>query len=390
VDVRVTAEGGESHDLLWEAGAEEAELTFLLRAPLAAITIDPEEYWLELDRKNNHSEVLFRVRPIFDWPKQRELLVALRGTAGGNAIDGNYLGLGVNLVLNENNNLLVIPIYGERTRLHNYQATWQWRQFLLPDLSLQVTLEKLGGTTLRGLGFQYTLLETDDVLVRPGIQFRYETVLSAGFVDRDGTPVYQPEGIANNIAYQLEAGLKPGVFYGNRVVLESVHSQPSYGSDYAFTSHRIDFLQSFTPGDSHLLGLTLVRGSVAGTPPLQKRHPLGGPELLRGYPRVIELSHEEIAAARLEYGFVFSRAIYGANAQTRRITGYLFWDVGRGWNNDETYQERPQRQDLGIGLELVVNMLRLVQFPVRFDIAYPVNDPEYRDPQYIFFGVFNF
>ncbi len=390
VDVRVVAESGATHAVRWVNEEAQSVLTFHLTEPAAEIVIDPEEYWLELDRKNNYTETLYRVRPIFDWPKQREVLVALRGVAGGNSIDGNYLGLGVNLYLNENNTLLLTPIYGQRTGLTNYQASWRWRQFLIPKLNLQLTLQKLRGTTLQGLGFQYDLLNTDDVLISPAIEFRYETVGAAGFTDRNGQSIAQPAGPANNVAFNFILTKKPGRFYGNSVELEFINSRRSYNSDFDFTSHRIDFAQTVTLGSSHQITLALTRGGVEGSPPLQKRHELGGPALLRGYPRILELANEEIAAGKLDYGIVFSRETYGSAAQIRRITAFLFADVGRGWNNDETHRDRPQRQDVGVGVEVSINLLRLVEFPIRVDVAVPINDPEFEDPQFILFGVLNF
>ena len=389
VEVRIRSKGGYEETVRWEGTAREAELDFLLPDPAAEIAIDPDEYWLELDRKNNHSNLLYRLRPIFDWSKQRELLVALRFTGGGNNIDGNYGGLGVNLRFNENNALTMIPIYGQRTKYTNYQVLWEWRQFLLPALKLRLELTKLGGTTLQGIGLDASLVDNQRFFLEPGLEIRKETVLETGYID-EGTTVYQPSGKANNIRYLLKTGKKQGLYYGNRLELEVVDGRPSYGGRFDFSTALATFNQRISLGNDHHVDWLTIRGGSEGDIPLQMRHALGGPEVLRGYPRLLELSYDEIVASRLEYGVTLTRSIIGASAQVRSLTLLIFGDVGRGWNNDEHMDNRPQRQDVGLGIEVMVNLLRLVEFPVRVDIAYPVRDETYKDPEYILFGIFNF
>jgi hypothetical protein len=390
VDVRVLDKNGQVQTRRWDAGPARERLTFLTSAPVQSISIDPEEHWLEVDRKDNHSGTLYRVRPLYDWPKQRELLVALRGTAGGNSIDGNYLGAGVHLTLNENNALSIIPIAAERTGLSNYQVRWYGQQLLLPELGFDVTLQKLGGATRQAVGLTYQLVATDEVLVKPGLELRAETVTDAGFVDRDGSIVFQPRSRVNNVELSLDVNWTPRLTYASALELVLGNSHPSYGSDFDYTSQSLRLTQTITDGSSHLLRVGLTRAGTTGTAPLQTRHTLGGPQLLRGYPRTLELSNDEIAAATLDYGWVVFRDIVGVAAQLRRVTLYLFGDVGRGWNNDERLDSRPQRQDLGVGMELTLNVLRLAEFPLRFDIAWPVSDDEYRDPQFILLGLLNF
>jgi hypothetical protein len=390
VQVQVVTTDGKEYEQRWEGAAPQAELTFLLPSPAASIALDPEEYWLELNRKDNRTDILYRVRPLFDWPKQREFLVTLHATAGGNSTDGNYLGLGARITLNENNNLSIIPIYGQRTGLHEYQVTWTWQDWVVPRLDLSVSAEQLGGTRLQGIGLQYVPLDTDTSNVLGMVQLRSESVGDQSFVDRDGTTVTQPESRANNIKILLEYRRKPGQHYSNDLILTTVDSRPGFNSDYRFTTYRADIQQTLALGSSHRLDFQLTRGITEGTPPLQLRHELGGPELMRGYPRVVQLNAEEVAVARLDYGYVLTRQVIGSAAQIRQMTLFLFGDVGRGWNNSETYRDRPRREDAGIGLELEINALRLIEFPIRVDLAYPLHDQEFQGPQVILFGLFNF
>jgi hypothetical protein len=390
VTVRVRSTMGESVDQRWEGDAERAELQFLLRDPAASVAIDPEEYWLELDRKNNHSDLLYRVRPIFDWAKQREVLVTFNGLIGGNTTDGNIYSVGVKLTLNENNYLSVLPIYGDRTGLTNYQVLWIWEQFVHPRLNLHLTLEHLGGSTLQGVGLEYALLSNDVHDLRAEVELRSETVAALSFVDRDASIVSQPQARANNIRVEAKYRTRPGRHFSHLARVELWDSRASYSSAFDFTAFRMDLQQVAAFGSTHLIAAQVTRAGTEGTPPLQMRHELGGPELLRGYPRSVSLSAEELVAARLDYGIVATRHILGTGVQVRQVTAFLFGDVGRGWNAGEQYATRPQRQDLGLGLELQLSLFRLMDFPLRLDLAYPVHDAEYRTPQFILLGLLNF
>ena len=387
VEVRVTSEAGDIHAVRWEAGAGTIELEFELQAPLELLQIDPEEYWLELDRKNNHSQTLFRLRPFFDWPKQREVLVTLRGTAGNNNLDGNYLGVGVRVLLDENNQFDIIPIWAERTGFTNYRAAWVRRNFLSPDLSISIGANRLRGLQSQNLRLIYTVLNTDAFMVRSAISFNYEEV-DAIFLGGQGEAIAQPKGRANNIRYNFDFIRKAGLYYEGGLRLRITDSHPSYDSDFEFTTLRTDLRQKLYLGESFSVSLALIRGVSRGTPPIQKRFDLSGP--LRGYPRVVNLAFEEMVAGKLDLGFVLAREGSGSLLKIRKVTGFLFGDAGRGWNNDENPRDRPWRKDVGIGLEVWVNLLRLTEFPLRMEVAYPIGDPEYTEPQYILFGTFRF
>jgi hemolysin activation/secretion protein len=72
------------------------------------------------------------------------------------------------------------------------------------------------------------------------------------------------------------------------------------------------------------------------------------------------------------------------------VTGILFADIGKGWNNGESPDDQRQRQDAGIGVEFELDLVGQVSFPIRIEIAQPYNDPEYHRTQYIFFQALAF
>ena len=390
VEVQVVTASGKTFAQRWAGDDERAVLTFTLPEPAASIAIDPEEYWLELDRRDNRSEILYRVRPIFDWPKQRELLVTLKGVIGGNYVDGNFYGFGVAVALDENNEVRFIPIYGQRTGFSNYILRWSHAAFLLPDLDLALTAQHLAGANEQGVALGYTMLDTDRHRIQGVFKIATTTVGAITVVNPDGTVLSQPPGRGNSVQAQLLYARKPGLYFGGGIGLQVVDARPSYRSDFDYTTYQLNGFQTLTLGSAHSFKLRLTRGHKEGQQALHARFGLGGPDLLRGYPRTSLLANEQIAGAQLDYGYVLTRRSTGGTTQIRRLTLFLFGDEGRGWNNGEHYYSRPKRQDLGIGLELLLNVMRLTEFPIRMDLAYPVHDDEYHKPQFILLGLLTF
>ncbi len=389
VEVEIVLESERRIRHRWEENGTEAVLRFVFDEPAIGAVIDPDEHWLETDRRNNFSDVQYRVRPIYDWPKQSELFVALRGTAGGNSVDGNYVGLGVRVQINENNRFEAIPIYGERTGLDNYRVGWQWTNALHPRLSFGLEAEQLGGARVTNPSITWRMYESEDTSLDWRLDLRAETIRPVGLVD-NGEVLIQPAGDANNVGLSLDYLKVPSPTYGARIDLSFTDARERYESDFDFKLYSFRLAQRLHLGHRNLVILALQRSGSADQVPLQKRHPMGGPTLLRGYPRILELANEEVAGVRLDYGLVLTRDELGTALQIRRMTLFLFADGARGWNNDEHHDSRVQRQDAGIGMEWLVNILRLAEFPLRVDIAWPINDDEFTEPQLILFGLLNF
>lgn len=389
VEVVFTAKDGDEVTLRWQTAKAQADVEVFMVDEPDSIALEPREHWLELDRKNNYSDALVRVRPLFDWSKQRELLVTLRGRLGGNAVDGNYVGMGVRASLDEDNELIMIPVYGERTGLVNYELTWRRGHVFSSTYSAHASLIKLGGTRLRAVGMDAHWVRREELVLHSALELRYEEVEAANYY-RAGELVYQPFSTAHNVVMEQDAWLEVGRRWTTRIGLTAVNSQESYGSAYDFTTYRTAWANHLLVAADHALELDLVLGTSVGEPPFQKRFFLGGPELLRGYPRTGALSHDEMAAARVGYEWTFSRSVIGGTLQSRRFVGSLFVDEGRGWDRGQEYADATPRRSVGLGLRVDVNLLSVAQFPVRVEVAKPVGDDEYDQPQYILFGVLAF
>jgi hypothetical protein len=382
LDVLFTDTAGGTLRRRIEGRLPEETLAVLLPAPVASIQLDPQEYVLEVDRRNNRTETVYRVRPIFDWAKQREVLVTLQGTAGGNAVDGNYVGLGGSVALDEDNHLRLMPIYGELTEWGNYSISWNRERFIHPRLSLTVEQEKLGGTLFQSVGLGYRYLLSDQVRMRSDFAVRSQAVDSLDV--RSGAQVRsQSGGQANNASLGHEIGVLWNRYTTTNAAIGIEHSEPDYYSKFDYVRLDLRVSQSLAITSLQTVTLGMVRNVIAGRSPLQMQPLLGGPDTLRGYPRDFNLVHEQLAVARLDYRIVVSREVWGRTAQVREVAFVLFGDVGKTWDNSQTVADTPQRQDVGIGLELQVNVISLTQFPVNIEWAYPINDPQYTQPRLI-------
>jgi hypothetical protein len=389
VEVLVSTESGEDITTRWEGIEPETTLRVHTSSPVSRVVLDPREHLMETDRQNNYSESNVRVRPFFDWSKNREVLVSLRGTAGGNAIDGNFVMLGARVDLDPENQLHIIPGYGQDSEEAIYDVGWTRKRLFTPRLDLTLRRTRIGGRDFFGAALAYHHRTPERVTWDSTIEFRREHVDAPP--ENGEIPIgLQSPGQVNNVNLLESAALDPsGPTYHN-LEIELERSQPGWHSDFEYTLARGEWLNGFELAYDHIVELALIRGEIDGDAPVQKKLLLGDPLVLRGYPRTVDLVFDHIAVARLDYRYVFSRAIRGRELQTRKVTGILFGDLGKGWNNGESARNQPQRQDLGAGIEIELELVNQVRFPIRVEVAQPYNDPQYRRTQFIFFQALAF
>ncbi|MBI4081233.1 MAG: BamA/TamA family outer membrane protein [Candidatus Lambdaproteobacteria bacterium] len=388
VDVEVTAVTGETLMQRWDGKEQAATLRFVLAGPVERIVLDPGEYLLETDRQNNRSDTLIRFRPFFDWQKQREKLILLRGSLGGNAIDGNFVGLGATALIDEDNEVRLIPGYGQESERLLYEAGWVRKRFLFERLSLDLNAEQIGGRVSRGAALYFRHPTPEAFFVQTGIAANVEHV-EAARADRLTSTIQRP-GRSGNWELSNETSYRGGEKYFGRFTLSYEHSAQALDADFNYGSLRLAFAQTFTLGPRHVIKFDLIRGLTDGDAPIQKRHLLGDPTVLRGYPRDVALVNDQIAAMRFEYQYIVTRRIIGTALQSRRISGIFSVDAGKGWNNDENPYRAPQRQDVGVGIGFDVDVLSHVAFPLRFEVSIPFNDRQYQQERFIFFEALTF
>ena len=389
IEVEATDVLGDKALARYDGESEIGTIYLSLPAEPVSIRLDPKEFLIELDRRNNLTSPAVRFRPFYDWAKQSDVLVTLQGRIGGNAIDGNYAGLGVAVPINETNTVQAIPIYGERTQWNNYELSWSRSRFLLPRMDLGVSIEKLGGTAHQTANLGYSFLTPDWLHAESTAVARLEQVEPLSRITGDRI-VVQDSGPANNLGLGSGISFSWSDAFKTAVDAGVEHSEPAYTSDFIYTRWNASISQSLRFNPNHEISLSLIRDGTEGQAPIQKEILIGGPNLLRGYPRTLDLVFEQAAGVRLNYQAALARGIWGGAIQVRKVSMFLFGDVAKGWDNNQTPDQMPQRQDVGIGIELRVNVISFVEFPVRMDIAFPVNDSQYRAPQVILFEALAF
>lgn len=389
IEVEATDVLGDKAVARYDGESEIGTIYLSLPAEPVSIRLDPKEYLIELDRRNNQTSPAVRFRPFYDWAKQSDVLVTLQGRIGGNAIDGNYAGLGLEVPINETNTVQAIPIYGEFTQWNNYDLSWSRTRFLLPRMDLGVSIEKLGGTTHQTANLAYSYLMPDWLHADSSAAARIEKVEPASRVSGDHI-VVQDSGPANNLGFGSSISFVWSDALTTTLAGNVEHSEPAYTSDFTYTRWDSSIAESLRFNPNHEISLSLVRDGTEGQAPIQKEILIGGPALLRGYPRTLNLVYEQAAGARLSYQAVLARGIWGGAIQLRKLSMFLFGDVAKGWDNNQTPDQMPQRQDVGIGFEMRVNVISFVEFPVRMDVAFPINDSQYRSPQIILFEALAF
>jgi hypothetical protein len=380
------AKGGE-HRVRWDGIDKRTKLVFILPARATRVVLDPREHLMETDRQNNYSEANVRVRPVFDWSKNREVLISLRGQAGGNAIDGNYVGLGVDVHMDADNDFHIIPGYGQKSEELIYDVGWTHHRLFHPRLTFGLRRTRIGGRDFLGASFSWSHDLPHRMSLDSTLEFRLEHVDAT---PSGGRSVLQSPGNVNNINLTEDFFVQPNGPTYHHLALELERSQPDFGSDFQYTLGRGSLLNGLELAHNHALELELIRGAIDGDAPVQKKFLLGDPLVLRGYPRTLALVNDQMLAARLDYRYVFLRGVYGQEVQLEKITGILFTEIGKGWDNGESPSDRRQRQDYGIGIEIELNVVRQVTFPIRVEIARPYNDPEYKNTQFILFQALAF
>ncbi|MEE8394892.1 MAG: hypothetical protein V3S29_02475 [bacterium] len=386
VQVQLTMADGEIRQKLIRGIAEEESVTFRVSAPVARVSLDPKEFLTEVDRQNNHSSRDVRLRPIFDWAKQKETLLTVVARMGGNAIDGNYLGLGVNIAFDEKNRLSLIPISSQLHDNLNYEGLYQRKRVLHPDLDFFSRVQKLGGITEFNAGGIFTHRQTDTADLRSSLSLELERIETTDLA----TCIAGEPDTTNNVFMDHLAIFSLGNPFSTTFFAGLENSQSAFGSTCHYTRAYASFGHTFALAVNHSLRLGAVRGWTSGDAPLQKKHLLGDPLVLRGYPRSLELVFDHVAALRAEYRFVVSRSIFGEFFQSRKMELILSYDIGRGWDDGQGFEGTPTRRNAGIGFSLEVNALNLLAFPLRIEIAVPLGDSEFQDSQFIFFQALSF
>jgi len=360
-------------------------ITFRTKSFPEKVSIDPDEKLMETSRINNHSFNFYRFRFGFDWKKKRDYLVLLVPGLNNNSIDGNSFGLGMSYKFG-NYRIHTIPGYGTKNKRFLYIINLDRKNLGFYGLEGGISLYEYGG--IQSQGFRMTFEPSSN----PGelgykLQSRFsrEKLFSSGIFP--GNSEVSEKGETNTIYFEYSGDFSPKNFY--EIWWEIWNEQPvlSLPSDFSYVRGKVIFSQVFRVGYRKLFKLDLIRASTSGESPLQKKFQLGGPKVLRGYPQQRGLSDDKLFASRLDFKFPLIDSPFWGLVSTFQIQGNLFYDQGRIWSDDISIEDSKFRKNFGVGIEWIVDTASLFQIPLKFEVAFPLDDQVYKKPQFIFLGV---
>ena len=356
-------------------------LEFRAQSPPDEVSLDPDEFLLETSRVNNHSFTFFRIRFAFDWHRQRECLITFVPGFTNNAVDGNSFGVGLRHREGDTN-INAIPGYGTRSGDVLYQLDLKEENFIKRNYFGQLLLERVGGVVSNGvfIGFSGPRYPDQPFFEAKGgiaLEYLYSTAATSS----------GDTGNSNVMTLQFDGWNRDKGDY--LINLKALAEQPSQELDtkYSYTLLSERLTQIFVTGFRSNIRWEVVLGNTLGDSPSQKKYSLGGPKSLRGFPQAGSLQQDNYLLTRVDYEFPLITTPLWGNVSSLGLQGTVFFDQGRGWGNELDLDEAKDRRNVGVGIRWGVDAASLIQIPLKFEIAYPVGDQDYRSPQFIFFGV---
>ena len=349
------------------------------------ISLDPDEQLLETSRINNHSFKFFRVRFGLDWRKQREQLLLLVPGVTNNAFDGNSFGLGIRYKIDDYR-IYAIPGYGTKNHRGLYMFNLDRDNLGLYGLEAGFSISEFGGVRTQGVRTSYEPSQN------PGdFKFKFHSSFSRENLFSVGSNFEKSEitetGESNTFLFKHSGSLRAKDFYELKWDLWNEQPALSFKSDFSYVRGQATLVQILRVGHRKLFQLGITHAATTGETPLQKKFQLGGPDGLRGYPQHIVLSDEHLLASRLDYKYPLITSPLWGIVSAFKIQGTVFYDQGKIWSQDDSYQKAKLRKNAGMGIEWTVDTASLFQVPLKFEVAFPIDDLEYKKPQFILLGV---
>ena len=367
-------------------GIERQEtVRFLTESYPEKVSLDPEEKLIETSRMNNHSFNFYRVRFGLDWKKQREHLVLLVPGFGNNALDGNSFGIGIRYKF-DNYRVYAIPGYGTKNKRGLYIFNLDRDNLGLHGLTAGFSVREFGGVRSQGIRVTYKPPQNpDEVEYKFHSSFSRETLFSAGNSSQNNGVT--ETGKSNTFLLEQTGSFRPRDFY--EINWDIWNEQPALAleSDFSYVRGQATLGQILRVGYRKWFELDFIHATTSGETPLQKKFQLGGPNVLRGYPQQTVLSDEHLFASRLDYKFPLITAPLWGIVSAFKIQGAVFYDQGRIWSENISFEKAKNRKNVGMGIEWTVDTASLFQVPIKFEVAFPLDDQDYKKPQFIFLGV---
>ncbi|HJO58225.1 MAG TPA: BamA/TamA family outer membrane protein, partial [Nitrospinaceae bacterium] len=384
VDVMLLTEDGKEVNQIITGTKTKETIIFKTNSPPEKVSLDPDEKLLESKRVNNHSFSFHRVRFAFDWKRRRERLWLLIPGVSSNAIDGNSYGIGIRHHF-DGYRIYAIPAYGTKNKRFLYQINLDWDFSDINGLSAGLTSKEYGGVRSEGLRISFSSPERyNQASFGFSVSILREGLFSASTEQLEDD--IEESGKNNVFIFTHQARIPLTDLYNLEWSL--INEQPSQEleTDFRYTKSSGNINQTLLVGHRKWIVFSMKYGTTGGTPPLQKKFQLGSPSTLRGFPQTVKLMYDYLAVASLDFKLPLFHAPLWGDVSATNIQGVLFYDQGKGWSDSNTPAKADLKEDAGLGIEWVVDTVSLFQVPIKFEVAYPLNDSDYKKPQYILLG----
>ena len=349
------------------------------------VSLDPEEKLLETSRINNHSFSFYRVRFVFDWKKQREHLVLLVPGIRNNAFDGNSVGVGTQYRF-DNYRLYAIPGYGTKNKRRLYLFNIVREHLGLHGIEAGFSASEYGGVRSQGIRATYEPSQNPrELKYKFYSSFSREILFSARNNPENNEEM--ETGESNTFLLQHSGAVSPRDFYQINWDIWSEQPSLELESDFSYVRWQATLGQILRVGHRKSFDLNIIHGTTSGITPLQKKFQLGSPAVLRGYPQQTDLSDDHMVASRLDFKFPLTTAPLWGTVSAFKIQGTVFYDQGRIWSENISFEKAKQRENAGMGIEWILDTASLFQVPLKIEVAFQLNDQQYQKPQFIFLGV---
>ena len=386
IEIAIETEDGKVFRKVTSGIKKKEKVFFITRSLPAKVSIDPDEKLMETSRINNHSVKFFRYRFGFDWKKDREHMILIVPGLGNNAIDGNSLGLGLRYRF-DNYRINAIPGYGTKNKRLLYIFNLDRSNFGIHGLEAGFSFYEFGGVQSQGLRASFEPSQNpNEIAYKFNSSFSREKL----FASRNNSKIddkFYETGESNSFFLEYSGEFRLKNFY--QINWSIWNEQPALllPSDFAYVRGQGEIGQIFKVGYRKSVELNLIRSHTSGDSPLQKKFQLGGPNVLRGFPQKVGLSNDHMLASRLGFKFPLINSAFWGIVSTFKIQGSVFFDQGKIWSDMMPFNNVKYRKNAGIGIEWTIDTVSLFQVPLKLEIAFPMDDDEYKKPQFIFLGV---
>ena len=301
-----------------------------------------------------------------------------------NAIDGNSYGIGIKHHFDDYQ-IYAIPGYGTKNKRFLYQIYLEKDLSVLRGLTVSLTSREQAGIRSEGISLLYLSPEQYNQT-----SFGFSTSLEKERLFLASNEQQDEEVEQSGRSNVILLTQKTKIPFSNHYSLDwnLINEQPSQEleTDFQYTKFSFRINQTLYVGHRKWFLFSTLFGNSSGNPPLQKKFQLGSPSTLRGFPQTIRLMYDHLAVASLDFKFPLFYAPLWGDISATNIQGVFFYDQGKGWTSPTTHSTALRRESAGLGIEWVMDTLSLFQVPIKFEIAYPMNDSEYEKPQYILLG----